>query len=372
MGFIQSTVGYVLGFIMWAIYKVIPNYGIALLIFTLITRLIQLPNAIKQQKSSAKMTMIQPRIQEVQEKYKDDRERQAEELQKLYDEEGYNPMAGCLPLLIQFPLLYGLIDVVYKPMTHILRFGKDLIETIQTSVAGVAGLDLRNKSMIQLDVVGAVKADPTRFEMLNTLSDRGDVVQKIVDLNYNFLGMNLMTRPTTDMLSISNFNPVILIPILSGVTALLSAIVSMRSMPSADEGGGGGMKVMMYIMPIFSVMIAFSVPAGVGLYWIYSNILMLAQSLYFNKRFNPKELAEKAKIEQEERKKAAREKARTERIEARKLAQDESLSEEERNKHAEKAMTQKELNRRRLAEARKRDAEKYGEEFVEVTDDDLV
>lgn len=117
----------------------------------------------------------------------------------------------------------------------------------------------------------------------------------------------------------------------------------------------------MLMMPVFSTMIAFSVPAGVGLYWFYSNIASLGQSLILNKFYNPKEMAEKARIEMEER----REKERLERIEAKKLAK------ENGEEVKEKVLSQKEVNRKKLAEARKRDAERYGEEYVEVTDDDL-
>ena len=117
----------------------------------------------------------------------------------------------------------------------------------------------------------------------------------------------------------------------------------------------------MFVSPMMSLYIAFKVPAGVGMYWILSNVLMLIQSIVLNKFYNPKEMAEKAKQEAEER----REKERQERIEQKKLARSGDAEAKER------AKTQKEINRQKLAEARKRDAEKYGDTYTEVTDDDL-
>jgi YidC/Oxa1 family membrane protein insertase len=131
----------------------------------------------------------------------------------------------------------------------------------------------------------------------------------------------------------------------------------MRHTPLPEGGSSAGMKGMMYTMPLFSVMIAFQVPAGVGLYWVYSNITSMAQSMILNRFYNPKEMAEKARLEMEER----RERERQERIEAKKKSK-------ETGEQDDKAMSQKELNKKKIAEARKRMAEKYGEEYNEDLD----
>ena len=138
----------------------------------------------------------------------------------------------------------------------------------------------------------------------------------------------------------------------------------MKNSPTPMEGPGAGtMKTMMLISPLMSLYIAFQVPAGVGIYWIISNLLMLLQSVVLNKFYNPKEMAAKARQEAEER----REKERQERIEAKKKARDGDAE----AKAKAKAKSQKEINRQKLAQARKQDAEKYGDVYTEVTDDDL-
>ena len=120
-------------------------------------------------------------------------------------------------------------------------------------------------------------------------------------------------------------------------------------------------KVMQYIMPIFSLVIAFQVPAGVGMYWIFSNVFSTFQQILLNKKYNPKIAAEEAEREYELQKKK-KDKVKRQVVE---------VKEEKTGKVTEKTLTQKEIDRQRLAAARKRDAEKYGEEYVEVTDDDL-
>lgn len=365
---INAIIGYPFGFIIWAIYKVIPNYGIALLIFTMITRLAMIPMAIKQQKSSIKMTVIQPQLKEIQDKYKDNKEKLQEEMSKLYQKEGYNPMSGCLPMVIQFPILFGVIDVVYRPMTHILRLSKELIELaksiFQTLGYSVAG----NSNMLELQVFRSIREMPMFYSRLGE-----NVLKDIFAFDFSFLGLNLMETPSMNMITgifQNGFNPVILIPILSGVTSLIMSMFSMKTNPSAGQGAdkssGCSMKAMMYFMPIMSFGIALSVPAGVGLYWIYSNLFAILQSIYMNKKYNIREMADKAKAEREDREKLEKE----ERKEARKLLKEKGEDELD-PETKQKAISQKEASRRKLAEARKRDAEKYGEDYVEVTDEDL-
>ena len=141
MQLINEIFGYPLGFIMWLCYLVVRNYAVALLLFTIITKLALFPLSLKQQKSMVKMKLFQPKVEELQKKYAKNKEKLNEETMKLYQEEGYNPMSGCLPSLIQFPLLFGMIDVVYRPLTHIAHLSKDLINQAMEIVTslGLAG-----------------------------------------------------------------------------------------------------------------------------------------------------------------------------------------------------------------------------------------
>lgn len=364
MNLIYQWLGTPLGWGMWLCYQITRNYGLSLLIFTVIIKALLFPLSLKQQKSTVKMQMIKPQMDELQAKYKNNKEKMNEEMMKLYQKEGYNPASGCLPLLIQMPILFGLIEVIYRPLKHILHIPADVITSAE-KIAQSLHSDkipinaLKGLNSAQLYIAQDVQSGSTAYEVL------GDFITSVQNFDLKFLGMNLGEIPTVSMFGDifkGIWNPVILIPILSGASALLVSLISMKITPQSDAAGANAsMKGMMFMMPVFSTMIAFSVPAGVGLYWFYSNITSLGQSLILNRYYNPKEMAEKAKAEMEER----RERERLERIEAKKLAK------EQGNDLKEKAMSQKELSRKKLADARKRYAEKYGEEYVEVTDDDL-
>lgn len=343
--------GYPLGLIMRLLYNILHSYGWSLIIFTLLVKFVMVPLSIKQQKSSAKMAAIQPQMQEIQKMYAKNQQKMNEELQKLYQRENYNPAGGCLPMLITFLVLFGLIDVIYKPMTHILGMSSDLIAQAQGIMEGL-GVAFSHYSP-QTSIITSVQANPEAYSALGQ-----DFINAVQSFDLNFLGINLGETPSLAL------NIMVLIPILSGVTAFLSSWIAMKNSPTPMEGPGAGtMKTMMLISPLMSLYIAFQVPAGVGIYWIISNLLMLLQSVVLNKFYNPKEMAAKARQEAEER----REKERQERIEAKKKARDGDAE----AKAKAKAKSQKEINRQKLAQARKQDAEKYGDVYTEVTDDDL-
>lgn len=339
MDFIYKIIGYPLGWVMWFIYNFMGNnYVVALLLFTIFTRLLLLPSNIKQQKNMVRNAMLKPKLDALQKKYGKNKEKYQEEMMKLYEKEGYNPMSGCLPMLIQFPILFGLIDVVYKPFTHILHLGKDVINAI-VELSGQSAMRAEIWALGHLDEVkGVVSAE---------------VFEQIESLNMNFLGMNLGEQPTWA------FNMLLLIPILSGVTALLSSLISTKFTAQNMEGAGM-MKGMMLLMPIMSVVISFSVPAGVGLYWIFSNVISTVQTVIMHKIYDPQKVAAEQAAAEEQKK----EEERQARIEAKKEAK-KAREEGRADEIGDEALSQKEINKRKIAAARKRMAEKYGEEYID-------
>ena len=133
----------ILGPLVKILYNFIGNYAATMIVATLIIKLLLFPLAIHQQKSTAKMSVFQPLMNEIQQKYKNNPEKQQEELMKLQQEHGFNPMAGCLPMLLTMLVLFGVIDVVYKPLQHILRIPADLIEQARQA------MDIANNYMTQ-------------------------------------------------------------------------------------------------------------------------------------------------------------------------------------------------------------------------------
>ena len=341
MDFIYSIIGYPLGWVMWFIYNFLGNsYVLSLLLFTIFTRLLMLPSTIKQQKNMVKNAMFKPKLDALQKKYGKNKEKYQEEMMKLYEKEGYNPMSGCLPMLIQFPILFGLIDVVYKPLTHILRLPGEVIDKI-VEISGLPAM------RAQVWALGHIS------ELEGQLS--ADVIEKIQSIDMNFLGMNLGENPTWA------WNMLLLVPILSGATAFISSFISTKFTSASMEGQGGGMmKGMMLTMPLLSVWISFSVPAGVGLYWIFSNVISTVQTVIMHKIYDPQKIAAEQAAAEEQRK----EEERQARIEAKKEAQKARI-EGRADEISDEGLSQKEINKRKIAEARRRMAEKYGEEYTE-------
>ena len=346
----MHILGVPLGWVMKFIYGFIQNYGLSIIVFTILVKLLMLPMAVKQQKSQAKMAVVQPQMLELQKRYANNQQKLQEELAALYAREGYNPTSGCLTLFIQFPIIMGLYDVIYKPLTHVLALGSETL-TKATEIATSLGLLPEKLYSAEPYIISAVQNDPAAFEALGA-----DIVSKIQNFDMYFLGINLGDTPTMA------FNALLLIPILSFASQMLMTVISFRNNNTgSDNPSMAGMKATMYMMPFLSAWICFSVPAGVGMYWIVSSVLSLLQMLILNKFYNPKEMAEKARIESEKR----RELEKAERAKRREEAK---AGEAEAKR---KALSQKEINRQKLAEARRRDAEKYGEVYVEVTDKDL-
>ena len=132
-----------LGYVMELIYNIIPNYGWDLIIFTLLIRLLSIPLSLKQQKNMVRMTAFQPMIEEIQKKYKDKPEKQQEEMLRLQQDFGYNPTSGCLPMLLNFFVMFGVIGVVYEPLNRIFHISNDLLTTAGTALTNL-GIQFTN------------------------------------------------------------------------------------------------------------------------------------------------------------------------------------------------------------------------------------
>lgn len=271
MGFFDFLINKPLGFILGSIYTFVQSYGLAILLFTLVIRIILLPLSVKQQKSMVSTARLQPKIKELEKKYKNDRQKQSEELMKLYQSEGVNPASGCLPMLIQLPIIFGLYSVINRPLSYLVGLTTEQI----TNLSEILGLGYKASEigMKEIYIAEAMRNNaaslPSQFASLNMI-------------DFNFLGLNLATSP-----SISQLSPLWIIPVLAGITAYLSSWVTMKVSPSASSMGSGQAasmtKSMLYTMPLISVWITFTMPSGVGLYWIMSNALMVVQQYLLNR-----------------------------------------------------------------------------------------
>ena len=354
MGFLGTPLGYIMKFM----YSFIHNYGLVLILFTLITRLITFPLNVKQQKNSAKMALFSPKLQKLQKQYGKDKQRYQEEMMKLYEEEGYNPMSSCLPMLVQFVLLFGIIDVVYRPLKHLLSIPSDVITKATEALTEAMGKVSSSAELMIINIIQGRNTEYTADIFNGIFTD--DMMERIKDFPIIFMGFNMGEIPSFQSL-------LWLIPIISGVTSLLVSIISMRQQAQngmAEQQGMGMMKGMMYIMPIFSTWIAFSLPSGVGLYWIISNIFSFIQTIVLTKVYSPEKMKAKVEAEMAEKKKKKKQSpSRYQQAMAAARAQQGGGTDVQ---ESDVVTEPEELTAsQRLALARKRMAEKYGDEYDE-------
>lgn len=353
MNFIYEIFGIPLGWVMWAIYQVVPIYGLALILFTILSKVVLYPSSVKQHKNMIKQRIWQPKMAEIQKKYKNDKEKQQQELARLQSEEGMKMSFGCVSMFIQFPILFGLIDVIYRPMTHLFHLPAETINKA-AEICNAAGVTINTAVMgFQLDVMRAVIASPEKFSALGV-----DTVNKISSVNFNFLGLDLTGRPVW-----GEWNALMIIPVLMGVSMVLQNYINSKVNPAmtADQPGMGGMKYFMYIMSAVFVLFSFSVPAGVSIYWVATNILMIIQTLWINKRYAPADLTKKYLDEIEEKKKEKRAEKKAKKVIKKKVTKIVNGKEVESIEE----LTIKDVDKLRLARARELDELKYGDSEVE-------
>ncbi|MBR5783002.1 MAG: YidC/Oxa1 family membrane protein insertase [Clostridia bacterium] len=290
----------IIGTPMGWIYGFVQNYGLSIVLFTILLKIVLFPISLKQHKSSMAMVRLRPYQDELMKKYGSNRQRYSEELQKLYQREGYNPMSSCLPMLLQMPLLLMMYTVIRRPLTFMA--GWSLTQIWETAVADF-GTTVTEKGVTILDNMGALQITAENFnryesQILSRLND--------APLNVDFLGLNLAQVPQ-EVWNTTAFM-ILLIPALSGVTSFILSFLSQKMSPmqqaSGDNPAAGNSKMMLYLMPIMSLWIAFTVPAGLGLYWLLSNVLGIAQLFVLNAIHNPKKVAAEvqAKIDAEKAK----------------------------------------------------------------------
>lgn len=336
----MSTIGYYIcvpfAWLVRLFYNLTNSYGVALILFTLVIKLIMLPFQMKSKKSMMRMSRVSGQMQELQKRYAKNQAKLQEEMQKLYEEEGVNPMSGCLWSLIPFPILIALYSIIRQPITHFMMLSKDVLQTVVQSAAD-AGVNLTN--IVMMD---KATGTPVLKDGLYQLASYGQInlvkaVQEMglstpegwFDMNYNFLGLDLTATPWE---YVKNFTftwaviGVILIPILAGLSQFVFSKLTMKTQPQADAAGGASMKSMMYMMPLMSVYIAFIMPAALGVYWIAQSVFSLIQEAVLNKTLSAKMEAE------EEARFQARQADRQRRMEEARVQEQQRKQEEQKKK----------------------------------------
>lgn len=297
----------VFGFIFRIFFDLVKHYGLALLLFTIFTRLILLPSTIKQQKASAKTMRLQPKLRRIREKYQDynPQERQQkiqQETSALYQREGTSPMGGgCLPVLIQFPILFGLYGVIREPLSYVLNLSKETLNAISTAT-GISPISGTKAGYNQFQAITLIKeklaAGVTEFEGVSA-----EAIEQIENFNFKILGIDLGLVPK-DIFAAKDFSLagilVIAVPVVAGLSQLLTSLVSHIRQKKANPNMENQqmMGCMLFGMPLFSVWIAWSLPVGMGMYWILSSIIAFVQTLILGHIYAPRKTVARLMVEE--------------------------------------------------------------------------
>ena len=287
------------------------SYALALLLYALLFKIVFIPFAIKQQKNQIAMAKLAPKMEVIRAKYRGRNDqvsmrKQQEEMMELQRKEGYSPLSGCLPMLLQMPIIILLYNVIRNPLSYLAKIPQNIIDIINATVNADGKLD-------QIGVVGELNSlavkDPNLYSSLTEKLQSTDwTIPKILDVipNFDLWGLDLAGKP--EILSW-----LVLIPILAAGFQWFTMFLSRKlngnpQMATADQQSQMSMRMMDLIFPAMTIFLTFSFSAMMGLYWIYQSIIGIIQMLILWKLMPiPKYTAEELKAMQKESKKAAKE-----------------------------------------------------------------
>lgn len=264
--FFANLFGYILNFL----YNLLNNYGLSIILFSILIKIILLPISIKQQKTMKKTAKMQVEMKEIQYKYKENPEKMNQEILELYKREKMSPFSGCLSAIVQIILLLSIFYLVRSPLTYMKKVDADIINNYVTEIKEEGKMD--NQAYPEIEIIR--QKGPT---------------DDTVNINMNFLGLDLSNVPTSNLKDYR----VYIIPVLYVISSIISMkITNSMQKKSKDkenkeedpsmEAINSANKTMAYMIPVMAISIAFIAPLGLALYWLVNNILMIIERIFLN------------------------------------------------------------------------------------------
>ena len=281
---ISNLLGTPLGYIMKFCYDIIKDYGLAIIVFTLFTKVILFPINLLIQKNSIKMIKMKPEIEALKYKHIDDKDAFMDAQNELFKKEKYSPFMGLLSFFIQLPLIFGLLDVVYRPMKHLLHIPQDVINAF-VNKAEALGAELGSSpELVAMRL--ATGSEKAAFLEMGSQELAGVNVEGYIDqmdsINMSFLGIDLSAVPEWA------FNLLFLIPLFAGLSALIMCVVQNKINVLQIEQNAVSQWGTTILMIVISAYFAFLVPGAVGLYWIFGNLFSIPVMYLVNLVYSPK------------------------------------------------------------------------------------
>lgn len=276
-----------LGYVIKFAYYITDNYALALLLFAIVMQIILLPLGIKQQKNQIKQASLAPKVAAINKKYagrtdKATQEKKNAEVMEMYQRENFNPAGGCLPLLLQMPILIALYNVVRFPLRYICSIGADVLNKVTDALNAFSGQNFTNNQ------IGMTQYIASNFDSIKSVTvDGGATIGQIFEgvklPNFMMFGLDLSEVPQITWPP----KPLIILPIVMLAALYLSQILMKKFQyqdpTTKDAQNNCSMKVMMWSMPLLSFFFAFRLAAAICLYWLYSNLIQLLKSFILAK-----------------------------------------------------------------------------------------
>lgn len=285
MEFITKPFGWLIMFL----YELTNNYGLAVILFALVVKIILMPFQAKSKRSMMRTGRLQPKLKELEKKHGANKQKYNEEVARLYKEEKINPMSGCLWSLIPFPIIIALFSAIRSPLTIMMGVPAALLKeggAIYNLLSSMGG-PIKNETYLEIKQAEFI-SNPANFDAFH------QVYNNLKQLDYNFLGMKLGEKPQWNFLWTTQWNDIniwlpglllFLLPILSGVLAYFSSKISMQINPMANQQQQSSTKSMLLMMPVISVYFAFIMPGAIGVYIIASTLFAMIQDIILTKRY---------------------------------------------------------------------------------------
>ena len=304
--------------LMVQLYELTGNYGAAVIIFALAVNLILTPFMAKSKKGMMRTSRLQPQIQELQRRHEGNPQKLNQEMQKLYQENGANPMGGCLWSLIPFPILIALYSVIRQPITRMMFASQSVVDELKAFFVDKALYTVPAKADAYIEIKLTDLAH-RNWDMVQ--SELAGKVNGLMDIDFSFLGLNLGDQPrwnfmfNTDFSDSSVWLPALglfLIPFISAGLSWASMKISSMSNPQQNTQVDASMQTMNLMMPLMSVWICFIMPAAMGIYWIANSIFGMARDFILTRVY-------KKQLDKEDAERIAAKSAREREIELKRL-----------------------------------------------------
>ena len=299
-----ATLGYYIcvpfAFLTRLFYSWTGSYGVALILFTLVVKLVLLPFQLKSKKSMLRMNRMQGKLNDIKTRYANNQQKQQEAMAELYAKEGTNPMSGCLWSFIPFPILIALYYIIRTPLRYFMSLSNEVIAKVTelaVSLGYVSGASGQASAYDQIYLAKFIHDNWSSFE---------GKFDGLIDLNYNFLSMDLSAVPK-DLFSQfpSGGWPVIgimLMPLISAALQFLMTRISMKT--NGNSNMNGSSKAMLYMMPLITVWMGYILPAALCVYWIANAAFSCIQEQVLNKHFS--KVLDREETDKERQKREAR------------------------------------------------------------------